>query len=339
MKVLCRKCNRERTGIEPVCPSCGVPYSITPDFKFRSDVWSNFPYAQDPITLGEVITPLVERDEVAFKLDYYQPTYSYKDRGAKTLLSFLRDHKDAVGPRIAEDSSGNAGASITAYGRRAGFDVDIFVPASARGVKLELIKQLGGNLTRVEGSREDVRRAAMDSRSYYAGHSIYPEFRDGIRSLSYELFDQYGGSAPDAIYIPTSAGTLLSGIYLGFKHLFESGEIDKMPHLVACQPELMSPIEARLKGSVFTLGDKRSVADALVTVEPPLMDELLEIVRGTGSAVTVSEAEIIEARNALSLAGIYTEYSSAVAYAAYRNSKKGSRCTVVLTGNGLKTPF
>lgn len=336
MLVFCRKCQRKRSGIEANCPDCQIPYSIFPDFNYKSSWDGNFPYAKNPVSLGEVETPIVEFQEVAFKLDYYHPTFSYKDRGAKTLVTFLRDHKDLVGDRISEDSSGNAGASMAAYGRKAGFSVDIYVPGTAGGIKLELIKKLGGNLIQVNGTREDVRQAAVTGQSFYVGHSIYPEFRDGIRTLSYEIFEQTSGKIPDNIYIPTSAGTLLGGMYLGFKHLFESGEISFMPHLIACQPELMSPIEAELAGREFVLPDRRSIADALVTVKPPLMGELIEILNSNGSAVSVTEQEILEAHANLTANGIFAEFSSAVAYAAYKKRARNGKSLIILTGNGLK---
>lgn len=336
MLVFCRKCKRKRSGIEAICPSCQIPYSIFPDFNYRSSWDGNFPYATNPVSLGEVETPIVEFQDVAFKLDYFQPTFSYKDRGAKTLVTFMREHRNLVGDRISEDSSGNAGASMAAYGRKAGFSVDIYVPGTAGGLKLELIKRLGGNLIQVSGTREDVRQAAVTSQSFYVGHSIYPEFRDGIRTLSYEVFEQTNGKIPDSIYIPTSAGTLLIGIYLGFKHLLESGEIAFIPHLIACQPELMSPIEAKLAGREFVLSEQRSIADALVTVRPPLMDELVEILGSNGSAVSVTEQEILEAHADLLGNGIFAEFSSAVAYAAYKKHARNGKSLIILTGNGLK---
>lgn len=336
MLVFCRKCQRKRSGIEALCPACQIPYSILPDFNYKSTPIENFPYAMNPVSLGEVVTPVVEYQDVSFKLDYFQPTFSYKDRGARTLLTFLRDHKKEVGGRIAEDSSGNAGASIAAYGRKAGFAVDIYVPSSSGGLKPELIKRLGANLIPVDGTREDVRRAAVSGDAYYVGHSIYPEFRDGIRMLSYEIFEQSHGRIPDHIFIPTSAGTLLSGIYLGFKHLLDSGEIDRIPHLVACQPELMSPIEARLADQEFVLPQKRSIADALVTTTPPLMEELIDILKNNGSAISVTEDEIVKAQSDLANIGIFTEYSSAVALAAYRKKRISGKSMIILTGNGLK---
>ncbi|MGC8515609.1 MAG: pyridoxal-phosphate dependent enzyme [Thermoplasmata archaeon] len=339
MKVECYECGRARKGLETLCSKCGSPFRIYPDFGYRSILKENFPYMHREISLGECITPLLRKDQTAFKLDYFQPTYSYKDRGSKTLISFLADRRNEIGQVLSEDSSGNAGASITAYGSAAGFKVNVFVPETATGPKLDLIRAYGANVTTVSGSREDVRNAAMHDGSFYVGHSVFPEFRDGIRTLAYELFNQYNAKLPSTIYIPTSAGTLLIGVYEGFRHLLESGEIKRIPDLVACQPDLMSPIKAALSGEVYKPSGKKSLADALVTERSPLLQPLLRILREHGSTITVSEEEIIDARTRLAHSGIFTEYSSAVAYAASLKHNVEGEKTVILTGNGLKNAF
>ena len=76
-----------------------------------------FPLAvEDPITLGEGLTPLVPRTiagvRVMVKCEWFNPTCSFKDRGASVMLSMLR----AQGIRhVLEDSSGNGGAAVSCY--------------------------------------------------------------------------------------------------------------------------------------------------------------------------------------------------------------------------------
>jgi threonine synthase len=335
MIVNCYKCGRSRTGLELLCTNCGSPFRIYPNFKYRSGFKRNFPYLRNIITLGECVTPVVEIKDTYLKLDYFQPTFSYKDRGSRILISFLNERikKDL---QLAEDSSGNAGASIAAYGARAGFSVNVFVPEDASGPKINLIRSYGANIFRVNGNRETVRSKALESNGFYVGHSVFPEFRDGIRSLAYEIYHQFHGQIPDNIFIPTSAGTLLLGLYEGLLHLKISGYIDEIPHLIAVQPELMSPIRSALNGITYVSSKRRSIADALVTEKPPLMDEIVSVLRSYGESMSVTEEEIISARNNLSSEGVMTEYSSAVAYAcSLKYRKKGSRL-IILTGNGLK---
>ena len=335
MIVNCYKCGMSRIGLELLCTKCGSPFRIYPNFRYRSGFKKNFPYIRNFITLGECVTPVVEFGDTYLKLDYFQPTFSYKDRGSRILISFLNERINKNLP-MSEDSSGNAGASIAAYGARAGFSVNVFVPEDASGPKIDLIRSYAANIFKVKGDREAVRSKALESNGFYVGHSVFPEFRDGIRSLAYEIYHQFHGQIPDNIFIPTSAGTLLLGLYEGLLHLKTSGLIDEIPHLIATQPELMSPIKSALSGLAYVPSIKRSIADALVTEKPPLMDEIVRVLRSYGESISATEDEIISARNRLSSEGVMTEYSSAVAYAcSLKYRKKGSRL-IILTGNGLK---
>ena len=75
----------------------------------------------DPITMGEGCTPLVLRTwrgvPARFKLEWFSPTGSFKDRGASVMVSILRGQGVT---RLLEDSSGNGGAAIAAYAAAGG---------------------------------------------------------------------------------------------------------------------------------------------------------------------------------------------------------------------------
>ncbi len=339
MQACCSSCGSQRKNLEYRCEKCGGVFDLFPDFKFRDRLEDNFPHIKKWVSLGEVTTPIVQRGNLHLKLDYFSPTFSYKDRGARALISFL-DSKLATGDmrNINEDSSGNAGAAISAYGAAAGFKVNIYVPEKTSPAKIGQISSYGANIIKVKGSREDVQVAAENADGVYSSHVMMPEFRDGIRTLSYELFRQFDGKAPDNIFVPVSAGTLLLGVYSGFRHLLESGEISRMPHIVAVQTEQVSPLCAKKEDKEFDPGrEVNSVADALVSMKPPLLNLMHSAIR-EGSCITVGEKEIINARKELSASGIYVEYSSATVFAAYKKKKYEGNSALVLTGNGLKNP-
>lgn len=339
MQAKCSSCGSHRKNLEYRCKECGGVFDLTPDFKFRENPEDNFPHIKDWISLGEVTTPLLQKGRLHFKLDYFSPTYSYKDRGARALISYLKSRPESseLG-NINEDSSGNAGAAISAYGIAAGLKVNIFVPEKTSPAKVGQIKSYGANIVKVSGSREDVQIAAEKAEGVYASHVMMPEFRDGIRTLPYEIFRQFDGKVPNNIFVPVSAGTLLLGVYSGFRHLLESNEISGMPNIVAVQTEQVSPLCARKAGTTFDPNRKvSSIADALVSMKPPLLELMLQAI-SEGNCVTVGEEEIISARNELAGIGIFAEYSSATVYAAYKNKKYEGNSLLVLTGNGLKNP-
>lgn len=334
MQAECLGCHRTRRGLESSCPDCGGIYDLKPDFNYRDKTLSNFPYVSKLIELGEVETPILNSDSFMAKLDYFHPTYSYKDRGSRILLSYLLE-KAGASVTVNEDSSGNAGASIAAYSAAAGIRARIFVSRNSIKSKLEQIRAYGADVVEIDGTREEVSSAAKKAPGVYLGHSYWPEFRDGIRTLAYEIFRQCHYSMPDSIYVPLSAGTLFLGLVRGLEHLVSSGEIESVPKIITVQPELNSPICSELDGVGRNYG--HSIADALVTRNSPLKDPIIDGIRKYGLCISVTEDEIIGARNSLSLKGVLAEYSSATVYAALRKKRIGNNPMIVLTGNGLKT--
>ncbi|MBC7092323.1 MAG: pyridoxal-phosphate dependent enzyme, partial [Nitrososphaeria archaeon] len=296
---------------------------------------------------GEGFTPLVKvGDSLWFKLDFLMPTGSYKDRGSSILISGLLSNLKKV-EGVSEDSSGNAGASIAAYCAKAGLKVKIFVPENASGPKLFQIKKYEAEVYTIKGRREDVSLAAqkVGENFVYIGHAWHPFFKDGIRTLAYEISEQMDWRPFDYIFLPVSAGTLLIGLIEGFVHLLDSGIIEKMPKIIACQTSQVSPLYHKMKGTKYVPPERiLSVADALVSTNPPLLEKMYYMMRKIeGDAEIVDENEIIYSHNVLAKKGFYVEPSSAVAYAAYLKLLKekilgeNEKVLVVLTGSGLKS--
>ncbi len=157
MKFVCTKCGRT----EPVTTrnahcGCGGLWKLdfTPE-KFElsgidTHEWSQFRYRRymaldgeswRGVTLGEGMTPVVTFDEdVSFKMDYFMPTLSFKDRGAAVLIA----HCKAIGvDRVVQDSSGNAGNAVAAYCAKAGIGCEIFVPEGTSPKKIDMIRAHG----------------------------------------------------------------------------------------------------------------------------------------------------------------------------------------------------
>jgi len=343
------------------CPSCGKPLDIRWYFDFKTEkilrrnyaVWRYakfFPYVKktETITLGEGWTPLIKLSgKVYFKLESLNPTGSFKDRGSTVLISALHTQVKKARGYISEDSSGNAGASIAAYAAYAGLRTKIYVPENVSGPKLNQIRFYGAEVVKVSGSRGKVAKEAQkpERGKFYVGHILHPLFRDGIRTLAYEIAEQLEWRIPERIYLPVSAGTLLLGVINGFKHLAESNVIEAMPKIVACQTRQVSPLYHRFKNLRYTPPRKiTSIADALVSVNPPLLDIMAKsLSEARGDAVIVEEDEIFDAFVELARKGFFVEPSSAVAYAAYKRQLKNKEISqddgavIVLTGMGLKT--
>ncbi len=361
-EITCTKCGTPSVSLlNPVCPLCGnlLEIRLEPDFEKSSllkdthSIWRyahSFPYVKktDIVTLGEGWTPLLHfSGNLYLKLDNLNPTGSFKDRGSATLVSAVRKPVKASKGYVSEDSSGNAGASIAAYAARAGMKARIYVPETVAGVKYSQILSYGAEVIKISGSRTHVTEEAekVEENKFYIGHVVHPLFRDGIRSMSYEIAEQFGWDPPERIYMPVSAGTLLLGVLSGFRHLRESGIIDRIPKVIACQTEQVSPVYHKFKGTSYNPPDKvTSVADALVSVNPPLLGLMVgELRDAKGDAEIVNESEILGSYAELARQGLLVEPSSAVAFAAYSKQLKngkisnGESTVILLTGNGLKS--
>lgn len=301
------------------------------------------------VSLGEGDTPLVKAStpNISLKLEYVNPSGSFKDRGSAALFTSLRNTVDRVAG-VCEDSSGNAGASIAAYCASIGLPCVVFGGESMVYEKALQIRMYGAELNVVKGSREDVAKAAVkeaEKRGFvYVGHAWNPYFIEGMKTAAYEIAEQTGWNPPDEIYLPVSAGTLLIGIIEGFADMVEAGVIEKTPKIVAVQPRANPPLYlAYKKDAAVEATTDKSVADALSLRNPPRLRQMVEMLKAVkGDVEIVSEDEILKAHRQLGWLGIFAELSSAVSYAAVRRRLDDIVASerdvlVVVTGSGLKS--
>lgn len=360
-KIRCSVCGHYSPSLLDFrCTACAQPLTVELDFPFETKkirrknytVWrytNFFPYIKERkiVSLGEGWTPLVKfSNNIQVKLENLNPTGSFKDRGSTVLISSLNGLLRKNDDYVSEDSSGNAGASIAAYAARAGLRAKVYVPENVSGPKFDQIRSYGSEVVRVSGDRGQVAKEAQRTgrHKFYVGHILHPLFRDGLRSLAYEIAEQFDWHVPERIYLPVSAGTLLLGVIKGFKHMFKSNVIESMPTIVACQTRQVSPLYHRFKGLSYTAPRTiTSIADALVSTNPPLLDLMLHHLKETkGDAIMVEEDEISLAFTELAGKGFFVEPSSAIAYAAHKKQlnaeeiSKRDQSVIIMTGTGLK---
>lgn len=304
----------------------------------------------DPITLGEGCTPLVQRPwgdlRPFFKLEWFNPTGSFKDRGSSVMLSFLRQ----IGvPAVLEDSSGNGGSSVAGFGAAGGLRVKILAPASTSPVKISQVRAYGAEVQLVEGPREESEAEAIrqSGETFYASHNWQPFFLEGTKSLAYELWEDFGYDIPDNIVVPTGAGSGVLGCFFGFKELMRAGQIARLPRLFVAQPINCSPIAASFEAGVDTPVPRavhKTIAEGTAIRHPLRLREIVAALRESGGAtVTVTEDEIVAALRRLARQGLFAEPACASAAAALDKLWRGGmiqakdKTVVIVTGTGLKT--
>jgi threonine synthase len=367
MQIRCRACGA-RYPLDTrawVCTACGGLLELegAPSFdahqiaRDENSLWRYrallpLPPAAAPVSMGEGWTPLIPLSyggrNIYCKLDFLNPTGSFKDRGTTLIVSAVK----AFGYReLVEDSSGNAAASLAGYAAYAGLHAMIFAPAHASPMKLAQIQVYGAELRKIEGVREKSAQAAQAAvqaeGAYYASHYYNPFFVAGMQTTAWEIWEQLGQRAPDVIVMPAGQGTNMVGMARGFDGLYAQGYIPKKPRMIAAQAAMVAPIARAFERGAsepVAVEPYNTVAEGIANSQPVHGVELLRIVRETGgAAVAASEEEIRAARARLARHGLFVEPTSATAFAVLEKiaDRLGDTETVVvsLTGSGLKAPL
>lgn len=302
-----------------------------------------------PVTLGEGRTPLLPRRlaglDVAVKVEAVNPTASFKDRGVSVMVSALRAQGVTA---LLEDSSGNGGSSVAAYSAAAGIDAVILAPESTSPAKILQSRLHGATVDLIPGSRQDTADEAVrrSQERFYASHNWHPMFLQGIKLIAYELWEDLGFTAPDAVVVPAGAGSLVLGCAIGFTELQRVGEIEHVPRILVSQPARCSPlVEALTAGRdhVQVRDWEPTLAEGTAIARPVRDREVLAAIRDSGGdAVAVEEADLRAATLTLATTGLYVEptcgqvVAALEHFAAQGQVMADDTVVLVLTGSGLK---
>ena len=319
--------------------------------------------AKHIVSLGEGDTPLLRSAQLGpeiglprlyFKNEGLNPTGSYKDRIATVGISYLRQ----LGRRAwAATSSGNAGASLAAYGARAGVDGYLFTLERAPRAKIAQImsygplvmsvKRLGYDPAAEKATWANIAAlcAANDWLMLITARSNSPHAMEGAKTIAYEICQQQG-QAPDVVYVPVGGGGLLSAIWKGFKEWRRSGHSARLPRMVAVQPLGCDPItQAWVAGrAIEPLPDCASAVSGIILTSPPDGDLVLQDLRESdGWALSIPDAVTYQAQSELaSREGLFVEPAAAVVWAAIKADRESGRLrgaenvVAILTGIGFK---
>ena len=283
--------------------------------------------------------------QVQFKLEWFNPTGSFKDRGASVMLSHLASQGAT---RVLEDSSGNGGAAVAAYAAAANIAARIIVPEATSAAKILQSRAYGAEIELVGGTRDQVADEAIRQSATipYASHNWHPMFLQGIKTIAYEMWESLGFMAPDNVVLVAGAGSLVLGCDIAFRELLVAGQIERLPRLLVGQPAQWATIADTFNGVKVEADQQRlpTIAEGASIARPVRLPEAVDAIRrSNGAAVGVTEDEIRSATRKLAARGLYAEPTSAVAAAALDRFlangtiQPGESAVVVLTGSGLKS--
>ncbi len=319
--------------------------------------------AENRISLGEVVTPLIGLErcagwlgaapgKVIVKDEGRLPTGSFKARGLCLAVSMA---KELGVEHMAIPTNGNAGAAMAAYARRAGQRATVFCPADTPDINIREIRQQGAATYMVNGLINDCGKIVGEGKGpvgWYDVSTLKEPYRiEGKKTMGLELAEQFGWKLPDVIFYPTGGGTGLIGMWKAFHELKELGWIDgPLPRMVAVQAEGCAPIVRAWEAGEehAPLWQNASTVAAGIRVPVAVGDFL--IIRGInesgGFAMALPDDEIMATRDMIAeQEGLLLCPEGAATAAAYKRALAAGKIspddTAVLfnCATGLKYPM
>lgn len=302
-------------------------------WKFESQLP---PIAQEfKFSLGEGSTELANEGDLYFKLESQNPTGSVKDR---SLAYQIAAHASARSKHLVQSSSGNAAISAMEYAKLHNIPLSLFLSDTANESKLKQLQ---------ECENLHLTPTPLGDSLIFAQNNSYPHLRQsrdplalpGYWTIAFELFENLGDKLSGfSIFFPVSSGTTLVGVFQGLQKLVEEGQLSSLPQFFAVQNQVYFPVaEQFLSQSELPSKIDKSLASALVSPATPRLSEITNILRETnGSALVISEADLIKSWEQLESFGIDSSAEGALALAGALNCKNTGRTNgemiIMITG-------
>ena len=322
--------------------------------------------AENVLSLGEVVTPLIPLPRIASRLaakgqkpgeilvkdEGRLPTGSFKARGLVLAVSMAKE----LGIRhMAMPTNGNAGAAMAAYCARAGMKATVFCPDDTPAVNVREIAMQGAAVYLVDGLIDDCGKLVAEgekSVGWFNCSTLREPYRiEGKKTMGIELAEQLGWEMPDVIFYPTGGGTGIIGMWKAFAELEALGWIGKKrPRMVVVQASGCAPmVKAWEAGEEHAprWQDAHTFA-AGIRVPQAVGDFLiLRAVRDSGGFGTaVDDEAIMQAwREVAAEEGLLLCPEGAATYAAYKQAiaegrvGPGERAVLFNCATGLKYPM
>jgi threonine dehydratase len=270
--------------------------------------------------------------DVSLKLENWQPTGSFKIRGATNLVRSLSIQERLRG--LVAWSAGNHALGVAYAARIYETPATIFVPKRTPRAKLDKLRQFHVDLRASETYEDSERegRALADKLGLTIVHP-YDDWRTvaGQGTIGLELAEQM--PELDAIVVPVGGGGLISGIAIAAKSI--DPEIKIIAVQSAASPALTKSIEDKVCYEEFPV--EFSIAEGLAggigkivyQLAPQYIDEMIVVEEDAIKTAIVQLLEheqlVIEASAAISLAALDQ----------IESVPRGSRVAAILTGGNL----
>jgi threonine synthase len=318
--------------------------------------------AENVVSLGEVVTPLIPLPRIAARLgasgeilvkdEGRLPTGSFKARGLALAVSMAKELGVAT---MAMPTNGNAGAAMAAYCSRSGIKAYVFCPDDTPAVNVREIAMQGAEVFLVDGLIDDCGKLVSEGErtvGWFNCSTLREPYRiEGKKTMGIELAEQLGWEMPDVIFYPTGGGTGIIGMWKAFAELEAIGWVGpKRPRMVVVQAAGCAPmVKAWEDGSEHAPRWENAHTFAAGIRVPQAVGDflILRAVRESdGFAASVSDDKIAEAwREVAAEEGLLLCPEGAATYAAYKTAladgrvQPSDRVVLFNCASGLKYPM
>jgi threonine synthase len=374
----CRACGTEAAdGPVFVCGRCFGPLEPTYDYAAigarltretvefrRPDVWrwaellpltelptSGLNVGQSPLTEAPRLAARIGLDKLWVKDDSRNPSLSFKDRPVSVAAARAK----AWGYHtLACASTGNLSAAVAAAAAAHGLRSVVFIPADLEPAKIAQARALGATVVRVDGPYDDVNRLCLELTDELEGWAVLnvnlrPFYAEGSKTIAFEIAQQLGWRAPDALVAPLASGSMYTKLSRGFDELTATGLLDEAAvrffggQATGCGP-IASAFEAG-QDVVRPVEAPDTIVRSLAIGSPADGGYAIRQARDSGAAIlgVEDEATIDSIRLLAETEGILTETAGGVTLAALRRAvaeghiERHEETVLVITGNGIKT--
>lgn len=375
LKCIACKAEFDEHETATICTKCKSPLDVVYNYDFIRQRLNLYALKNSPIsalkyltfypiinlekiiTLNEGGTPLHHCRNLSKKLklknlyiknEGANPTGVFKDRG--TLVEITKALEMGA-KAVCFASTGNMAASVAAYCTIAKLPCYVLVPEGTPIGKLAQTLSYGARVIQVRGTYSDcaalAEKMAHKHGFYLAGD--YAFRAEGQKSQAYEIAEQLGWKSPDYLVCPVGVGTNLAAIWKGFLELKRFDLIEKLPKLIAVQPEGSNAVVQaflKKKKKITPLEKVNTICSAVAVNNPfdgPKVLDALE--KSKGTAVQIDDNTVLEMEQELAKAeAMFVEPSGALSIAAVAKLaaknffKPDDTIVCVATGNGLKDP-
>ncbi|MEP6986725.1 MAG: threonine/serine dehydratase [Chloroflexota bacterium] len=230
---------------------------------------------------------------VFLKLEIFQPTHSFKVRGALNAILLLPEEQRRKG--VITASQGNHGLGVIFAAKTLGIKAAVYLGKLTAKSRIQSLEALGAEVVLYGDSWDEANHRAMEVAANEGKAYIHP-FNDpnvmaGQASIFLELMTQM--PSIDVVIASIGGGGLISGIISAAQHFSPSTQVIGVETIGA---DSMS--QSRLAGQIVELPAITSIATSLGArrTEQPQFDF---VTRNAADLVTVSDAMAVQAMTEL----------------------------------------